>query len=289
MKTIFKFLTGIGSIILIFFCVSAEGQTITSFTPTSGGTGNVITINGSGFTGTTNVSFGGINASTFTVVNDNVIHATVGNGQSGEVKVIKGSSNGVLGGFIYDAALPVSFVSFNSSLSENKIVLQWQIEDASDCDGFYVQRSEDGAVFSDIGFVKNDLKTSYHFTDSRSLKGNSYYRIKTQSISGVKTIYSTIIKSVNTFGTPAISVYPNPVIGKDFNVSISGLGNQSFQLQIINSSGRVVLEKNIEVDSDFWNCNLKLPASARPGMYTAQLMKNQKLIKSIQFVVLNKQ
>ena len=41
---------------------------ISSFTPTQGGQGTVINIEGSNFTGTTNVSFGGVMASSFTVV-----------------------------------------------------------------------------------------------------------------------------------------------------------------------------------------------------------------------------
>src|ERR1700719_107731 len=54
--------------------------TITSFTPTSGKVGTVVTINGTGLTQTTGASFGGVAATTFTVVSDLQITATVPTG-----------------------------------------------------------------------------------------------------------------------------------------------------------------------------------------------------------------
>ncbi len=64
-----------------------EGVFITSFTPANGTTGTVVTITGTNFTGATAVSFGGIPASSFVVVNPTTITAVVGNGVSGAVSI----------------------------------------------------------------------------------------------------------------------------------------------------------------------------------------------------------
>ena len=61
--------------------------TITSFTPSSGYTGSVITITGTNFTGATAVAFGGVAATSFTVVNATTITATVGSGAAGTISV----------------------------------------------------------------------------------------------------------------------------------------------------------------------------------------------------------
>ena len=61
--------------------------TITSFTPTSGGSGTQVIITGTNFAGATSVSFGGTAASAFTVNSATQITATVGNGAPGHVTV----------------------------------------------------------------------------------------------------------------------------------------------------------------------------------------------------------
>lgn len=61
---------------------------ITSFSPPSGPVGTPVTITGSGFTGASKVSFGGKNATVFTVNSGTRITATVPSGAvTGKIKV----------------------------------------------------------------------------------------------------------------------------------------------------------------------------------------------------------
>jgi hypothetical protein len=73
---------------------------VTSFTPTEGLGGTTVSITGINFTGTTSVQFGGIAASSFTVVSDTEITAVVGvSGGSGRVTVRNQSGSGYKDGF----------------------------------------------------------------------------------------------------------------------------------------------------------------------------------------------
>ncbi len=74
---------------------------ITSFSPTVGINGTVVTIQGFNFLGTTNVSFAGIAALSFTVINATTISAVVPSSAVGVVSVTNPYGTGSLGGFNY--------------------------------------------------------------------------------------------------------------------------------------------------------------------------------------------
>jgi ABC-type transport system substrate-binding protein len=69
--------------------------TIGAFTPDHGPIGSVISIAGSGFTGTTSVSIGATKAKSFTVVRDDLISAVVGPGTSTGAVTVTNAAGGV--------------------------------------------------------------------------------------------------------------------------------------------------------------------------------------------------
>ena len=87
---------------------------ITSFTPTTAATGSTVTITGKGFTGTFSVSFGAVNATGFSVLNDSIITAVVASGASGNISISNLDSTKTKAGFSY--CIPVTpSISITSS------------------------------------------------------------------------------------------------------------------------------------------------------------------------------
>ncbi len=89
------------------FCIPS----ITSFTPASGCTGQVVTITGSNLNVTTAVNFGGIAAASFTILTSNIITAVVGTGATGNIQVISPGGTASVPGFIFNPVqIPASVV-----------------------------------------------------------------------------------------------------------------------------------------------------------------------------------
>jgi hypothetical protein len=80
--------------------------TITSVSLLTAGVGAIDTIRGSLFTGATAVTFGGVNALSFTVLSDSVIVATIANGASGNINVTTPNGTAVKTGFTFITTAP---------------------------------------------------------------------------------------------------------------------------------------------------------------------------------------
>lgn len=81
--------------------------TITAISPDVASAGNTITITGTNFTGVTSVTFGGVKATSFTVMSNTVINARVGDGASGDVIVVTPGGTASFASFKYNFTLPV--------------------------------------------------------------------------------------------------------------------------------------------------------------------------------------
>jgi hypothetical protein len=91
---------------------------VSSFSPISGCAGTIVTISGSGFTGTAALSFGGIPAQSFTVNSNTQITAAVGTGSTGVVAVTTaGGSTSSANSFTF--VPPPSISSFSPATGGN--------------------------------------------------------------------------------------------------------------------------------------------------------------------------
>jgi FG-GAP-like repeat/IPT/TIG domain/Secretion system C-terminal sorting domain len=72
---------------------------ISGFTPSSGTNGTVVNITGKNFEGADSLSFGGLQATSFTILSDTLITTIVGNGATGPVNITTAKGTGSLAGF----------------------------------------------------------------------------------------------------------------------------------------------------------------------------------------------
>ena len=97
--------------------------TITQFTPTSAKIGETVTILGTNFTNASAVKFGGVNARTFTVQNDNLITASLANGASGNLQVVTPNGTATINGFTFLKTIRIKSFSPDSAKTNDTITI----------------------------------------------------------------------------------------------------------------------------------------------------------------------
>ena len=176
-----------------------------------------------------------------------------------------------------NTTLPVTFVSITAinENTTNKII--WQTANEINNKGFFVQQSNDGNAFQNIGFVSaKGVASNYQFIDVQPFS-KTYYRLLQVDFDGKQSYSKTV--EVTTVKQDIVTLYPNPVTNQLF---ISGNGNTQYQLLIKDILGKTVISLT--------DVSAKQPISLahlNKGIYIIQLTNSttniiltQKIIKN---------
>jgi hypothetical protein len=112
--------------------------------------------------------------------------------------------------------LPVNFTNISATKNEDGVAVKWSVANELNIASYTVERSENGASFSDIATAKATGATAYTSEDEQLPTGAStlYYRIKSIGNDGSYK-YSPIAKlTTYDLRLTTLSIYPNPVQGK---------------------------------------------------------------------------
>ena len=139
--------------------------------------------------------------------------------------------------------LPLKWVSVNGVINNQKqAVFNWKVEEIN-VQNYFIEKSIGGNVFNIIGTVSSvgDGTHSYFFTETNSLQGTAYYRIKQIDFDG-KTSYSSVIK-LSSSQIHSLSVYPNPV--KNMVTINAGDNLVGLKIMLTDISGKLLKEFTI--------------------------------------------
>jgi len=138
-------------------------------------------------------------------------------------------------------ALPLTLLDFTATKTGKFNLLQWSTSHEINSSHFNIQRSSNGVVFSNIGFVRanniNNITNKYQFTDRAPLAGANYYRLQIVDKDGYNE-YSKIIIIKDDFA--ASSIYPIPA---NNILTVETIGNTQFSMS--DQSGRILFTTTI--------------------------------------------
>jgi len=146
------------------------------------------------------------------------------------------------------APLAIDQITIQAKTKNTGIQVDWIAKTETDMDRYELERSADG-----LNFIKLNTTTAignsrtavtYSWFDSSPQQGNNYYRVKAFDKAGMFK-YSAIVKISPSKLAPGISIYPNPVEGNKFNISLNNMAKGTYQLSLINNLGQTVMSKQI--------------------------------------------
>jgi len=144
------------------------------------------------------------------------------------------------------SALAVNSIVASATLNNKIATITWNTVGEKGESYYEVQKSTDGTTFAKIdeATAKNTATANYSATDnSVAATGNNYYRIKAVSETG-SVAYSNVAK-LSTNNSSLTSIYPNPLVGKTLNISLSNVNAGKYIVSITNVLGQKVVEQSI--------------------------------------------
>lgn len=179
-----------------------------------------------------------------------------------------------------DQPLPIKLINFDAHKEENFAKLTWSTANEYNNKGFEIERSSDSRNWENIDFTpsltldgNSNSRLDYVYFDQKPQQGNNYYRLKQVDFDG--NFEYTPIRMLQFSSDSKINIYPNPannlvnVDGLNINdkvylfdatgrllnqteatetklqLSLDGLSNGNYQINIINAFGHITTHKLI--------------------------------------------
>ncbi|MFK8007168.1 MAG: T9SS type A sorting domain-containing protein [Saprospiraceae bacterium] len=182
-----------------------------------------------------------------------IVHATVANNYSTIVSTIWNElldfnlANGDSRVFFNNSPLPVSVIDYKVEEVNCSANIFWRTSDEINNSHFIIERSENGNSFQEIAIIEgkgNSNQTKeYRFKDDLLKNGIYYYRIHQIDLDGSTETLGVRAVDLNCNDFLDFEIFPNPTRG---NLKIFFPNKiRAEKYVILNASGKIVLEKNV--------------------------------------------
>lgn len=169
-------------------------------------------------------------------------------------------------------ALPVNLLDFSVVKSGNtKALLNWNTAVESNLTNIAIEHSANGAVWQKIGSQQPKGNNSqYSFLHNNPVNGLNLYRLLFTEMDGTMAYSPVKTQNFNNLNDYSIGLYPNPAI-QTVQLSYTGTSLKGADLQIINSTGQIMLNQNITDNTNSISINIRAIPN---GFYVVRMIHN---------------
>jgi hypothetical protein len=148
--------------------------------------------------------------------------------------------------FSQDKLPPVVISKFYGELQYGIAVIHWKTYEEGSNSQFFIERSENGKDFEEIGRIENTSSLdgiNFKYKDTMPLP-TGFYRLKTVQ---ADTVYSDILRLSSISGIPSIKVWPL-VFDALITVEINSKINESFTITLTDSKSKVLSSRLLNAE-----------------------------------------
>ncbi len=150
--------------------------------------------------------------------------------------------------------LPVSLISFDTKLQTNgQVALNWSTSSELNNSHFIVEKSTDGITFTTVAQFasknsNSNTRLNYTYVDATPSNGTNYYRLTQVDLNGTSKVLGVKSQQVNIKTANSV-LYPNPLQGNKFNLSLANQQDGQVAVSITSLLGKSVYQGNVNVVS----------------------------------------
>lgn len=171
--------------------------------------------------------------------------------------------------YVTSIPLPISLKSFNGTLRNGAVALQWSTSNDLNINGFEVEKQE-GSNWRNLGFVAalNNVSGGIYSFNDNNIGAVNVYRIKSISKQG-EAKYSQII-AINGRIITTTQVFPTIIKGGNINIRTNELVDGKANVRVLDVAGKVVKQASINISKGDVTQTFALP-SLNAGLYLVEV------------------
>ena len=182
-------------------------------------------------------------------------------------------------------ALPLELKSFTGQTQATTNVLYWETLTEKNVQSHIVERSVDGARWSEVGRKsgQGDSQVAVKYAlEDRAPLAKAYYRLRSVDFDGKESLSSTIVltRKGDQFGIT--SVYPSPTNG-NVTVQFNATVEETVTVRVMDMTGRLVMQQVTEAVKDSNELPLTL-TGLQAGVYTVTVASSTGVSAPVRFV-----
>ncbi len=170
--------------------------------------------------------------------------------------------------------LPGIITNITATKVERKIQVDYSVVNEKNVINYELQKSTNGIEFrllSNIAAKGNATIQNYQYIDDKPVTGKNYYRVKLITNTNLSLLSKVAVVDMDE-AKGAISIFPNPIVGKSFAINFKDLNDGVYDVQIINSLGAIVEKHAVKHNGSNNNYSITLNSIISSGTYVVRVV-----------------